>query len=153
MTATRQIAAADMAAEGQRVAEAIRSASLRPAMQKCYEAVKHSTADSFDTATSPDGTSWPPRKEPTGDWPLLVKSGALAAAASGEGEGHVAEIGDREMSTGVQSDVIQYAAAQNYGYPPNNLPPREYLGADEPALDECGEAIADAGLAAIWGAA
>lgn len=114
-----------------------------------------SIQEHFANTSTPDGETWPPRKDDL-PHPLLVLSGDLLEAASG-GEGSILQITDDEMTMGIDGQVIPYAARQNYGYTgPDSLgrvfdhPPREYEGLDEQAIDKAEEIIANGFLSKIF---
>lgn len=65
------------------------------------------------------------------------------AATSEYGSGHVESHGAREGEYGVDGSAIPYAAAQNFGYAPRNLPQREFLDVADDKADECMETLAD----------
>jgi hypothetical protein len=44
-------------------------------------AVDLSLAEEFNTQSDPSGSPWKPRKQPTGSWPLLRKTGVMARSS------------------------------------------------------------------------
>lgn len=104
-------------------------------------------AANFDNARSPDGQGWPARKVVGDGHPLLQETGALRAAATGSGSGYVESIQGQSAAFGVDKGVdaggLPGAAAHNFGYPPGNLPQREFLGASEDFLLRMDDAIAN----------
>jgi phage gpG-like protein len=103
-------------------------------------------AQNFSSASSPRNRRWPKRKT-GGDWPLLIKSGALRAAATGAGAGAISRATDRTLEVGVDMSVrlggIPGAAAHNFGYPPRNLAQREFLGPRKENLEAIDELVID----------
>ena len=72
----------------------------------------------FRAERTPYGSAWPERKKPY-PWPMLRKSGKLFGAPLD---------GVRYSVRGLAVVInLPYAKAQNYGYPPRNLPARQYL--------------------------
>lgn len=103
----------------------------------------------FNSSASPDGANWPPRKVRGDGHPLLMDTGALMQAATGGGAGHVTEVSDGELFTGVDTRVkqggIPAAGIHNYGR--GKMPKREFLGVTEERLkSSVDELVADAGL-------
>jgi len=132
----------------------INSGNVGRALSKIHELGRKDTEQAFETATSPDGESWPPRK--INKWPdgtlkthpLLRLWEALQMAATGDGSsGHIASIESRSLAFGVnmsqqrinysgrldptakEGQTLIYARAQQKGY--GNLPARPYLGLTE----------------------
>lgn len=120
--------------------------------------VQADVQSNFDNSATAGGIPWPPRKDKK-PHPLLRLSGALEAAATGRGPGHVQTIDNNELVYGVGG--IIYAARQNYGDVPGsrdklgrrmNIPAREYMAITEGTVDEMVEAFADGILADFAGA-
>jgi phage gpG-like protein len=112
----------------------------------------------FDNSGTAGGIPWPSRKG-NKPHPLLRLSGALEAAATGRGAGHIQTIQNNELTYGVGG--IIYAARQNYGDVPGsrdrlgrpmNIPAREYMAISEGTVDELTERAADAYAADFAGA-
>jgi phage gpG-like protein len=121
-------------------------------LREAHPVVMQGIQRNFDVARSPDGETWPVRKD-NKPHPLLIESGALLAAAAG-GAGSVNELSARSLVVGVDKDggaqSLQGAAVHQYGYPEGHVPQREYLGLDEDHLDQVGEIIADGMLERLW---
>lgn len=92
-----------------------------------------------DTKTAPDGTAW-------------AKWSAAYARTRGPSHSLLRDSDDMLKSIKHQhgidfaevfSDDIVYAGAQNYGYPPRNLPARRFLGVSETDAVELADAVAD----------
>ena len=137
----------EIAADLANIRDAMEDAPLEQAMQSCTQRVLESFDENFQKSANPDGVPWPPRKR-GGSWPLLIKTGALHAAATGTHPASIKRIADRDLAVGVDKSVkdggIPGAAVHNFGYPPRNIPQREYLRPRSDALEDCGEIIADA---------
>lgn len=107
--------------------------------------------DNFTSSATPDGASWPKRKRRGDGHPLLMETGALLQAATGGGPGHVTQVADNELLTGVDKSVdlggIPGAGVHNFGY--GAVPKREFLGVPEKRLETIDELVADAGLKAF----
>lgn len=129
--------------------QALASAQVPQAMEKSAKVIRESIASNFDQQRAPDGGAWQPRKPRPGDdgHPLLRETGALLAAATGSGSGAITEISGREMTIGIDTGVdlggIPGAAAHHFGYPPRNLPQREFYAATEEKLNQVGDIIGD----------
>lgn len=142
----KTIAASAARPELRRQAGGLRSGSFRPAFRLIGKVLRRAFARNFSQTASTAGP-WPPRKNVGDGHPLLDDTGRLKAGATEQGAaGHIAEYGDRQMSEGIDGDVIAYAAAHNFGYPPRNLPERQFIDVDDVDLEECDEIIADYGL-------
>lgn len=111
--------------------------------------VQADVQQNFGRSSTAGGTAWPARKD-SKPHPLLRLSGALEAAATGRGPGHVQTIENNELTYGVSG--IVYAARQNYGDVPGsrdrlgrrmNIPAREYMAISEGTVDEIAEKFAD----------
>lgn len=76
---------------------------------------------------------------------LLILSGVLAAAATGEGTGHISIITPNSIEYGVDAGVILYAWAQQEGIDERNLPARPYVWLSELALEQINARVADYG--------
>lgn len=104
----------------------------------------------FHRAEDSSGVPWPPRKDKK-PHPLLVLSGALIESARDTGgAGNIHQVSGRLATLGIDGSVIPYAAAQNYGYEPRNLPAREYLYAAEDTIQVAAEAFRPAASEAIF---
>jgi hypothetical protein len=136
---------AELAEMGRRV----HGASLVEPLGQCVQPIRDGFASNFGAAAGSTGAAWPPRKPRPHDdgHPLLIeKIGALLGATQG-GQGGITRVDDRLLALGVDKGVkaggIPGAGAHNWGYPPNNLPQREFLYASTTVLDACLEIVAD----------
>ncbi len=120
-------------------------------LEEIYSLTMMTVQDNFDGTSTAEGRPWPFRKDDL-PHPLLNKSGALMAAATGHGSGHIKRIGDKTLETGVDSTDggIIYALRQQHGYTgPDSLgrtfdhPPREYMGFGNAVLDRAAGLVAD----------
>jgi phage gpG-like protein len=146
MTVAEFISECDQAAAAQ--------VDLTPLFDVARATIIGAIRGNFDRQTSPSGSAWPPRKDPaSGDHPLLNKTGALMSAATG---GDINEVRGDTLEIGVDANAgavgsIRGAAAHNYGYPPNNLPQREFMGLSEETVDRLAEQAADIGAKTLPG--
>ena len=102
------------------------------------EEVSAGIEENFANSSGPEGQAWPARKREGDGHPLLVKTGALKAAAT-RGQ---AEATDRELTLSV--DLV-YARTHQQGRAGAKIPARPYMGASERHLDRVGEIIAERG--------
>ena len=128
--------------------------SAADALGQCRPVVLQGISSNFERAQSPAGTPWKPRKVLGDGHPLLQETGALRAAAAGNGAGHVDILEARSLTVGVDLDggpaSLKGARAHNEGYPPN-LPQREFLGVPEKTVEACRDIIAETMLKKLWG--
>lgn len=83
--------------------------------------------DNFAAMKGSDGSPWPPRKD-SSEHPLLRLTRAMYGAATEPGAaGHISASSAEALKTGIDIEAIKYARAQNKGYAPRNLPPREFM--------------------------
>lgn len=131
------------------VEKTLREMPLNEPLADVRELVLESFAENFAESSSASGAAWPPRKPRPDDdgHPLLIETGALRAAAIGEGPGHVTRLDKREIEVGVDPSVklggIPGAKAHQFGYPDNNLPARPFHDPREEHLTKCDEILAD----------
>ncbi len=140
----------EFAAELDDVARRIDNEPADVALEQCRNLILCDITDNFDKSTSPDGTAWPPRQLAGDGHPLLIETRALIDAATGKGAGSMSEIDGRELQLGIDGSIIPYAATHNFGDPVRNIPQREFIGAKEETLKECGDLIADDLLNRFW---
>lgn len=125
------------------ITSVLSTADLRQALSEVRRLALQGIRDNFTSSSGPLGKPWPPRRVAGDGHPLLMDSGDMLQAAVGTGAGHVSRQEPRSLELGVSLDVVPYAAAQNYGYGPGNLPQREYLGVKQPKLAECDAVLAN----------
>lgn len=135
-----------------KVADFLEEGDFSPALAKCQDEIDLRIAQNFADATDATGSPWPPRVQPTGGWPLLIKTQRLVASVLGPSVGlvaegnpaglaeHVRSLGPREASI---ASTTPYAAAHEHGVPSRNLPARPYMGVNDATLDKCAEIVAD----------
>jgi len=134
----------------EQVRRATHTADFEPVLrEKVRPLVLQSIRDRFNSSASADGKSWPVRQNAGDGHPLLLDTGALMLAATGQGSGHHTSVDRDSLSVGVDMEGgyqggIPGAAVHEFGYAKKNIPARPYLAADERALELAGEAIADA---------
>jgi phage gpG-like protein len=101
----------------------------------------------FQQRATPGGSSWPQRKDKK-PHPLLEETGTLRAAATIQGAvGHVERLEGDTLTLGVDKTIdeggLPGAAVHQYGYPPGNIPQRQYLGFSEETTDRSADVVAD----------
>lgn len=114
--------------------------SLRATLEPFHEGIE----ENFLRAEDAGGTPWPLRKDKK-PHPLLILSGKLIEAARDTGNPgniHDVDADGRTLLAGVRGDVVPYAAAQNFGFPPRNLPARTYEYASQDTLERCAQRFA-----------
>lgn len=133
-----------------RLMDSLERGPIPEAMEAAKGLMLQGHQQNFDSQSTRDGTPWAPRKPPTGDWPILDKTGALKAAATGTGPGHVQEVGDREAMIGVDGSVVVHGggvhAAPLHQSGTARMPARPFVGASDAIEEEIGERVADAVL-------
>lgn len=144
--------AAGLAADLDLLEKLATAAPLDQVVEKVVEATQDAIGQNFATSSSPTGSPWPPRVDNL-PHPLLIKTGALLAAALNRGPGGSVRATGRAaelvIDKGTKLGGIPGAAAHNFGYPPRNLPQREFFAprveelpkVDEAALDEIDKLI------------
>ena len=142
-----------LADELDEISRRLESASLESVLR---DDVLPVIADGFQNnfaAASGPFSSWPPRKD-SKPHPLLNETGALLSATQPGQKGNVTNIGPRDLETGVDKSVrdggIPGAAVHNFGYPPRNIPQREYLYASSDTLDLACDKLADGAVSVIF---
>jgi len=117
--------------------------NLRPALDLCKTLVLDGIDDNFLRRQTADGHAWPRRKDRK-PHPLLEKTGTLRAAATGQGQGKIERMLEgNAIEVGVEKvpgTSLMGALAHQFGYPPGNIPQRQYLGISRFTLSECREA-------------
>jgi phage gpG-like protein len=141
----------EFAAHVKSVGDRLEHSSANEALADCRLPLIENVARNFASASSPDGTAWPPRKD-NKKHPLLRLSLVLMNAATGSGAGHVDKIGERSLSLGVSKAAIPYAGVHQYGYALKNIPRRSYLGASVETLKHLAGIIGRKMLPKIFGA-
>ena len=93
------------------------------------------------------GQGWAPfKKLPKSPHQLLWESGTLIQSLALGGPGNVFEIDGGSVKTGTN---VAYAAAQNYGYEPHDLPARPFLFVDDKRQEQAEKAYVNALLAGV----
>lgn len=159
----KHILAGDLPAELGEMHRRLVETDLDDPLLACAPVLQAGFGENFDRASSPDGTVWPARKSnrsrrtPTGalDEGLLDDTGALKAAATGEGAGGVVRVdGGRTLLVGVDKSVdlggLGGAAVHNFGYSPQNIPQREYLAVSPGVLDACVDTFIDGAATIVF---
>lgn len=92
--------------------------------------------DNFAAMKDSQGSPWPPRKD-NAPHPLLRLTTAMYGAATEPGAaGHISQATADALKTGIDINVIRYARAQNKGYAPRNLPPREFMYVEDAVVEK-----------------
>lgn len=135
------------------MAARLMQASLSEPLRACLPLLRAGFGQNIERQQDSMGGAWPDRKD-SQPHPLLRETGALWAAASGNGPGSSEEVGARELTIIVDKSIdlggLPGAAVHNFGYPAGNVPQREYLYAGEETLDRCGEALGESVLAIVF---
>jgi len=98
--------------------------------------------ENFASSRSADGQAWPARQVLGDGHPLLIQSGQLLEAATGQGAGSIVEVSDRELVVGVE---LVHAPTHQFGRAKANIPARPYLGVSEDKLDTIGDMLSEHG--------
>ena len=123
---------------------AMKTGDLSPIFRSIGQDVRLAFANTFAIAASFTEGKWKKRKHVGDGHPLLIDTGRLfRGATTGGAEGHIADYGKRVMKEGIDSSVIVYAAAQNFGYPERNLPARRYIDLTTKDVDKFAVMISD----------
>lgn len=128
--------------------ESLKTGDFAPLWEDVGPLLRGSFEVNFVTTSSPHGGHWKPRKDNL-PHPLLRKTFAMYFAATDRNaEGHIADYGRREMKEGIDSSVIVYAAAQNFGHDYGNriLPARRYIDVADGTIINIDPMVADFGL-------
>ena len=110
---------------------AVATGDYTDALFECAGLARKCFANNFMKGGNQKDT-WPPRKDPLLTHPLLMLSLAMFNATT-----QVSAPGSATINTGryvdisVDLNVVPYARAQNYGYPPRNLPMRKFMVLDD----------------------
>lgn len=132
------------------VAKKLASEPMSETMEAAKQAMQAGQAANFAGQHTRDGAAWAPRKPPTGNWPILNKTGALMAAATGQGPGAIQASDGRSATVGVDASVhvpgggVHAAGFHQSGT--SRMPARPYIGASDEIEEAIGQAIADRGL-------
>jgi hypothetical protein len=94
----------------------------------------------FASRTSPDGQVWAPRKDSL-PHPLLIKSGAMYAAATGRGSGFADLSTFNSIQMGITPGLVDHDKYQQFGT--SRIPARPYMGMRESTVDRGAELVAD----------
>ena len=149
-TATPNQATTDLTKAG----KCLQGDALRPALEASLDHALENVAHNFAVSATAAGDAWVERKQPTGDWPLLVKSGRLASSVLGDAAGLAGNVpinseGQSEHIRIVEDDhaliasTVPYAATHEHGDPSRNIPQRQFMGVDGTCVDLIVETIAD----------
>lgn len=119
----------------------------KPAFDAVAPVLRQGIDRHFQQRATPGGSSWPQRKDRK-PHPLLEETGTLRAASTTEGAvGHIERLEGDTLTLGVDKTIDQGglpgAAVHQYGYPPRNIPQRQYLGFSEETADRSAEVVGD----------
>ena len=141
-----------------RAGDHMEKGSFEEPLRECLPTLHQGYEDNFIRAEDSDGVPWPPHAPATvarmGPHPLLIWHGPLIEAVRDTGNpGNITEIKDdgRTLETGVDTDVVEYAATHQYGEGDGRIPQREYLYANEQTVDDCEDVLAEAARQDIFG--
>lgn len=106
--------------------------------------------DNFAAMKDSQGAPWPPRKDNL-THPLLRLTTAMYGAATQPGAaGHISAASAEALKTGIDISAIRYARAQNKGYAPRNLPPREFMYVGDQVVEKIQVILWDAAAKQIF---
>lgn len=128
----------------------VQELSLREELEECRFLINQNIEQNFWRACDPDGSPWPPRKELGDGHPLLIDTMTLILAATGQGPGSIQVVTDRSLTMTIDLSVVPYARAQDKGFPPNNLPARNYFGASAATQRRCRSIITKGMKRKLW---
>jgi len=119
----------------------------KPAFDAVAPVLRKGIDDHFSARSTPAGNKWPRRKD-NKPHPLLEETGTLRAAAATENAtGHIERVENDTLTLGVDKAIdeggLPGAAVHQYGYPPGNIPQRQYLGFSEKTTDRSTDVVAD----------
>ncbi len=144
----KQIEVKNVRRELQGQLKALQSGDMAPLWEQVGPVLRGAFEANFATTASPHGGTWPARKDNL-PHPLLRKTLTLYSAVTDAGaSGHVADYQRREMAEGVDSSIVVYAAAQNFGYDYGDriLPARQFIDVSQGTVVNIDPMVADYGL-------
>ena len=129
-----------------KAAKALEGDALQPALALSLDLCLENVGQHFVQSQTASGEAGVPRKQPTGDWPLLVKSGRLASSVLGDAAGLAGNVpidsqGQSEHVRVIEDDqayfasTVPYAATHEHGDPSRNIPQRQFMGVDGETVD------------------
>jgi hypothetical protein len=119
----------------------IEGGSMEEPLRATLPLLHQGVEDNFLRAQDSDGIPWPRRKD-NKPHPLLILHGPLIEAARDTGNpGNIHEVSadGRLLTTGVDGDVVKYAARHQEGR--GNMPKREFYYASDETVDRMEEAF------------
>lgn len=132
------------------LAQQFEEADLSDALRDCLPILHEGIEDNFMAARGPTGSPWLPRKNKKTRWPLLIHYGHLIEAARDTGgRGHIDRVGPRELVTGVDGGVIDYAPIHQYGG--GRVPARPFMYADDKTQEKLAEVFMESAFKIILG--
>lgn len=127
----------------------VETASLEAALRDTVPILHQGMEDNFMRAAGPDGAAWLPRKD-TKPHPLLILYGYLIEAARDTGSaGNITRVGQRELVTGVDASVIEYAPYHEWGT--SRMPARPFMYATDEVQSAALQAFSDAAFVILVG--
>jgi phage gpG-like protein len=151
----KQVTPDEFAAECDQLADSW-CADLREPLEECAEILLTDNETNFRESISADGGKWPERKS-GGNWPLLIKTGALMDAATRRGaQGNVVRNDGHSLEVGVEKQLqgpggLPGAFVHQFGGDAwQNIPARPYVGASDDAQERCADTIGDFAQAQIF---
>lgn len=119
----------------------LESASLEGPLRATLPIWHQGIEGNFMRAQGPNGAPWLPRKD-NKPHPLLILTGALLMSVRDNGlAGHIQMVGWRRLMTGINSDVVPYAAVHEFGS--KHVPARPYMYATVEVQSEALAVFAD----------
>jgi phage gpG-like protein len=132
---------------------------VQPAFKGVRQLLVSATQDNFTNQSTPDGQPWCPLKKPRrrkrdlvrgkkrgrakkGQDRILLDTGLLRTSVTAAGSPfNINVAGPTSLEWGTS---LEYAAVHNYGYPPQNIPQRQYLGINQGLADDIAELVSGA---------
>jgi phage gpG-like protein len=137
------------------------SAAHAQALDKVKPLLLAGIRENFDTASASDGSPWPPHSDEyvarVGAHPLLVLTGALAEAATGQGQGAIDRRPDQStIELGVDTSAFgeeegaHWGQVHQQGSSDGRIPARPFMGISDETADACAEVAADLLVGSIF---
>jgi hypothetical protein len=119
---------------------------LSAPLQTARDIIERGFADNFASQSTAEGVAWPPRKSKRFNHPLLLLTGTLKKAATGESKvGHIERIQGNEIEVGVVQvegvGSLMGSRRHQQGDNPQGIRPRPYIGISEETETKCAEAV------------
>lgn len=125
--------------------DTVNTPNVPDAMQAALSATKTDLVEGFQTSTAPDGSTWPPLKNPrppghNPDPKPLIDFGKLQDSVGYQGADHIEGVTGEGFTLGT---TVEYAGVHQEGSRKKNIPARPFMGFSEEVLDTTAELTAD----------